>query len=206
MNNKHFIIVIVVLMVVGGFGYIAYFPIGLNNTDSVNMSGFPKSIGEWDSEEAVFSKRVFDSLQTNNFIMRNYKNKNGDVINLYVIYSQGNRSASLPPEIGLRDEDATITDKSVLQVTDCIKVNKLTIEKEMHWELVFYWYKVGGKNTSVYYKQQLKAIIDRMFGKSTSVALVRISTKIENNNREGAEKKLVNFCILIEPFLNKYVP
>jgi EpsI family protein len=170
------------------------------------MEDFPKAIAEWKSEDVLLSKYVYELLGTKNLIMRNYKNKKGETVKLYVVYSQDNRKVSFPPEIELRDEDATITDKSPLKVTDSIKATKLIIEKGSYWELVVYWYKVGGLNTSIYFKQQLKATIDRMLGKKTSVALIRVSTEIENNKQDIALSRIMAFCALIEPLLEKYVP
>jgi hypothetical protein len=49
-------------------------------------------------------------------------------------------------------------------------------------------------------------VIDRMLGKKTSVALIRVSTKIEDNKEGAALNRLKAFCVLIEPLLDKYFP
>jgi EpsI family protein len=145
-------------------------------------------------------------LGTKNFIIRNYKNSSGESIELYVISSQGNWKISLPPELTLPNLEATITDKSPLQITDSIEATRLLIEKEFSWELAAYWYKIGKFNTSIYFSQQLKVAINMLLGKRTPVALIRVSTVMENNKQDIALGRIKAFCVILEPLLNKYIP
>ncbi len=170
------------------------------------MSDFPKTIGEWTSEDIPLSERDHELIETKNLIMRNYKNRGGDIVNLYIIYSQGNRNVSYPPEIRLQGQGETITNKSSVQITNSIEATKLIIEKDISRELVVYWYEAGKLNTNSYLKQQIKIVIDRMFGKKISVALIRLLTEIKNEKEDVALTKIKTFCALIEPLLEKYMP
>jgi EpsI family protein len=206
MNNKHFIIVVLILTVAIIVGYIFYSPLRHSKATGIKMNYFPMSIGEWRSEDTPLPERVYDLLGTKNLIIRDYKNERGDAVNLYIVYSQDNRKVSLPPEVDLQDEDTTITDQAPLKITDLIHVTMLMIQKDASSEAVAYWYRAGGVNTNIYLKQQLKVVIDRMLGKKTSVALIRVSTKIEDNKEGAALNRLKAFCVLIEPLLDKYFP
>lgn len=206
MNDKKFIIVIVILAVTAGISFLAYMPAKFEDSSIVKMADFPKTIGDWTSEDITLSKREYELLETNNLIMRNYTNKNGDKVNLYIIYSQENRKVSHPPEICLQGGGAAITNKIPLQITGSINATKIILEKNAIPELAAYWYKAGKFHTNSYLKQQLNMSINRIFGKKTSIALIRVLTKIEDNKEEAALNKLKGFCKLIEPLLAQYVP
>lgn len=170
------------------------------------MADFPITIGEWTSKDTVLSERTYKLLETRNLIMRNYTNPKGDSINLYIIYSQDNRKVAHPPEICMQGSGATVTNKTSINITDSIKATELIIEKNIAKELVVYWYKVGKINTNVYLKQQIKQVTDKIRGKSSSIALIRVLSNIEGNDKEAALDKIKTFCKLIEPLLEKYVP
>lgn len=206
MSDKKFIVVILVLIVTAGISFFAYMPAKFDDSSSVKMADFPKTIGDWVSEDIPLKKREYELLETNNLIMRNYTNKNGDKVNLYIIYSQENRKVAHPPEICLQGGGAIITNQTTLQITDSIKATKIILEKNTSRDLVAYWYKVGNLNTNIFLKQQLTMSINKLFGKKTSIALIRVLTEMENNNEEVSLDKLKGFCKLIEPVLERYVP
>ncbi len=208
MNNRNFILVVIVLACAACISYCFYFPVRLDTDISVRMADFPKTIGEWVSEELPVSESVYKMLQTRNLIMRNYKNQRQDAVNLYIIYSQDNRKVSHPQEIYLQGEGDTITNKSMIQLTPSIRATKLILDKANSRELIVYWYKVGQSNTNSYLIQQLRMSIDKMLGKKTAIALIRVLAEIDDKDEEGAAalRKIKDFCLSIEPLLEKYVP
>lgn len=205
MNNKNFIIILIILILAGIMGFISNLPSRVTEIDDIKMSDFPKTFGEWDSEDIMFSERVYELLETKNLIMRNYKNKQGDMINLYIIYSQDNRKVSHPPEICLQGGGATVISKSLIQITDSIKAVKLIIENGNFLELVVYWYKAGKLHTNSYLRQQLKTVVDRMSGKKSSNALIRVLMQVKDNRQDEALSKIKLFCTEIEPLLKIYI-
>ena len=206
MNNKNFIITLVILILAGVIGFILYLPSRVTEMDNIKMSDFPKTFGEWDSEDIALSERVYELLETKNLIMRNYKNKQGDIINLYIIYSQDNRKVSHPPEICLQGGGATITNKSPVQITDSTKATKLIIENGNSRELVVYWYNAGEVHTNRYLRQQLKTVVDRMSGKKSSNVLIRVLTQVGDSGQDEALNKIKLFCAEIEPLLKTCIP
>lgn len=205
MNNKNFIIILVVLLLAGIMGFVLYLPLRGTEIDDIKMSDFPKTFGDWESEDIILSERVYEQLETKNLIMRNYKNKHGDMINLYIIYSQDNRKVSHPPEICLQGGGATITNKSPIQITDCIQATKLIIENGDSQNLVVYWYKAGKLHTNSYLRQQLKTVVDRMSGKKSSNVLIRVLMQVRDNRQDEALSKIRLFCVEIEPLLKMYI-
>jgi EpsI family protein len=206
MNNKTFIVVLIILIVVAVFSIISYLPSKFDDANPVRISNFPKVIGEWTSQDVPLDKRVYDLLETDNLIMRDYTNKKGDTINLYIIYSQSNRKVSHPPEICLQGDGAIVVEKSSVRISPAITAAKLILEKKDFQEAAFYWYKAGNTFTSEYLRQQLTTAVDRMFGKKTSVALIRVIAQIKNKDRDSAFSQITSFSRAIEPLLHKNAP
>jgi len=207
MNNKTFLFIALILTVVAVFSLISYMPIKPNAATKISVTDFPKTIRGWISQDIPITERVYELLETKNLIMRNYINKQGEAVNCYIIYSQDNRKVAHPPEICLQGEGATVVDKRAIQVTDSIKATKLILEKSLSRELVIYWYKAGNLNTNDYIKQQLKIVINRMLRKSSSGALIRLTTEIKGDNQDNKALSLIQaFAKQIEPLIQKYAP
>ena len=100
----------------------------------------------------------------------------------------------------------TVADKSQVQLTEDIKATRIFVEKGDVTEMIVYWYKAGDLNTDKYLKQQLKVVVDRVFGKRTSCALIRLSANIQNQSQDAAFNLLRRFAVEIEPLLARYVP
>lgn len=206
MNNKNFIIVVTILAVVVAIGVMSYLPTRFDIGAKIKVADFPKAIGEWVSTDIPLPELDYEILETRNLIMREYKNTKGDSVYLYIVYSEDNRKVSHPPEVCLMGSGATVVDKSPVQITNSIKAIKLLMEKGDNRQLTVYWYKAGNLYTDKYLKQQLKVVLDRMLGRRTSCALIRLSTDIKDNNQEVALGLIKSFAKEIEPLLQRYVP
>jgi len=206
MNNKTFFIVCVILAVVAVVGIIAYLPAREDIGLKVKVSDFPMTVGEWTAKEMPVEESVYQILATRNLFIREYKNKNGDLLYMYVVYSEDNRKVSHPPEVCLMGGGATLVGNTPVQLTLVIRGNKLLVEKGGARDLIVYWYKAGNFYTDNYVRQQLKVVLARVFGKRTAGAMIRLSTDIKNSDEQSAIKLIQSFTSQIEPLLNKYVP
>ena len=207
MNNKTFITVLIILAVVAVFSIISYLPVQFDDSSQVRISRFPKEIGEWSAlQDMEFDARVYDLLETDNFIMRDYKNAKGDTINLYIIYSETNRKVAHPPEICLQGDGATVVDKSLVRISPAINAVQLILEKKDFQEIAFYWYKTNKVFTHNYLFQQIAAPIEKMLGKRTSLALIRVIAPLKDQKTEVVINKLISFSRQIEPLLHQYAP
>lgn len=206
MKNIKFLIIVFIL---AGASYISiksYLPARVDAGLNIQVSNFPMTVGDWTATEVELSERDYEILETRNLFVRDYANSAGESVGLYMVYSEDNRKVSHPPEICLIGSGLTVTKKSVFQVSDSIKAVKLLIEKGDSRELVVYWYKAGDIYTDKYLKQQLKIVMDRMLGKRTSGALIRLSAIIKNDNEEAALNLVKGFCAEIAPLLPQYIP
>ncbi len=207
MSNRSFFIATVILIVSAFIAFSSYLPSRFDSVVQVKVSGFPMVIGEWSATEIPLSERSYQILETRNLFLREYKNKRGDVIYLYVIYSEYNRKVSHPHEVCYMGSGVTIVYKSSLQISDSIRAMRMLIEKGDSRQLVVYWYKAGYLNTDKYLRQQIKIVTERMLGRKVPSALIRIATDIKKNEEEeDALSRIKSFCLLITPLLSQYIP
>ncbi len=206
MNNKSYIIVVVVLIIMTAISLISYIPTRNDITSKIKVSDFPLRVGDWQGKDLPISEQDYAILETRNLFVREYKNKQGDEVFLYLIYSEDNRKVSHPPEVCLLGSGMTITEKSPIKIVDAINAVKILVEKKNVRELVVYWFKAGKLYTDNYLKQQIKIVIDRMLAKRTAGALIRVSTVIKNDDEEEAMRSIREFSEAIVPLLAKYVP
>ncbi|MBU2541254.1 MAG: EpsI family protein [Candidatus Omnitrophica bacterium] len=206
MNNRNFIIIVLILILVVYLSLASYLPTRTDATSNIKVSDFPKEFGEWTSTDIPISENDYAILETRNLFVREYKNKQGQSVYLYLIYSEDNRKVSHPPEICLLGSGMTIVEKDSIQLTSPIKAMKLIVEKEKIPQMYIYWFKAGNVYTDNYIKQQMKIVIDRMLGKRTAGAMIRISTDLKTNDKEEAFKLLKSFSNEISPLLAKYIP
>lgn len=206
MGNRNFIIVLVLLIVVAIIGIFSYLPIRFDTAAKIKVSDFPMTIGEWTATDIPLAERDYQILETRNLFIRDYKNPQGESVILYIVYSEDNRKVSHPPEVCYMGSGASIVSKSTAQVSDSIRATKMITETLQNEQMVVYWYKAGSLYTDKYLRQQLKIVFDRMFGKRTSGALIRISTDIKDNDQESALRLVRSFVQEIEPLLQRYIP
>jgi EpsI family protein len=206
MNNRSFFVVITILAIVSVIGIVSYFPNRFDTGSKIKVAEFPKTIGEWTGTDIPLDEKVYQILETRNLFVRDYKNTSGDTVNLYIVYSEDNRKVSHPPEVCLMGSGMTIADKSSIQITPSIRATKMIVEKADTRELVVYWFKAGNLQTDKYLKQQLKIVTDRMFGRRTSGALIRLSMEIKDGKQEEALALVKEFVREIETLLQRYVP
>lgn len=204
-KNKTFSAVVLILVISGIIGFSFYFSAPVDSKDAP-IKNFPLKIGDWKAEDIPLDERVYDLLETKNLILRDYQDPQGRKINFYVIYSRDNRKVSHPPEICLQGDGGTVVEKSPLKISPAINANKLVMEKKTTRELAVYWYKAGSHYTANYVDQQIRMSWDRLLGKKTSLALIRVIAVVENNNDQEAMSRIREFCALIEPLLAEYAP
>jgi EpsI family protein len=206
MSNRTFFIVIAILLAAALLAVASYLPARTDIALKTNVADFPAMIGEWTSRDLPVDELTYQILETRNLFIREYKNKNADKVYFYIVYSEDNRKVSHPPEVCLTGSGASVIKKTTIQITDNIRANKLLVENVNSRDIVTYWFKAGNLHTDKYLKQQLKTVLDRVLGKRTSNALIRLTAGIKDNNEDVALNLIRSFCREMEPLLDRYIP
>lgn len=204
MDKRNFLIVLLVLIPVS-FISIGSFMSESRMPDPVSVSDLPAKIGAWVGKDIPLDERVYDLLETRNLVMRDYSDPEGNVINLYIIYSRSNRKVVHPPEICMQGEGAIVLSKGFADIGG-IAVNKFILGSDPGKRIVLYWYKAGNWNTTSYLKQQFMVSWNRLCRKKISTAMIRISMPELKTGEQASYTVLARFIRDLKPFLDVYVP
>ena len=213
MNDKKNIYFVAVLLLLGMAGTMAW---GLyfreyREKDTVNIHKFPMRIADWTAVELPLTEDEYAILETHNVVARKYANPDGKRIYLLLVYSQHNRKVSHPPEICYTGSGISIVENQTTRVPlegakIHIIVNRLLLELRGAQQYAYYWFKVGDSYTPSYWKQQV-LIVTKMFrGSSHSSALIRVSSDVISDDKDGAMTNIQQFINLIHPALQEYLP
>ena len=198
--KRHWILSALLLTVVGLVAFRYYQMQGVER-DLRDIRHLPAQVGEWTAADLPVSEHEYDILETRNLVLRDYKNQKGDVINLFLIYSETNRRVCHPPVVcligsGIEVEEAH---KETLTIGGrTLPVNRLIARGGKSDRLVLYFYMVGQDFTEDYVTQQLRWVVKQATGKGVGGAMVRVMVPIT----EGEEAALAE----AKGFLEKLLP
>lgn len=166
-----------------------------NAIDQLDINSLPLQIGDWQGKDLPMEEESYRILETRNIVLREYKNREGKKINLYIAYSETNRSVFHPPEVCMMGSGVAIVDKDIAYVdigNKKIKVNKIYTAKDNYRGLALYCYKTGSTYTEDFYRQQIYFSLGQLLGKQKGGAMIRVSCAL-SNDEEGDAKTLEVF-------------
>ena len=178
--------------------------------DTVNISQFPKKIGDWASSDLPIPEDVYAILETRNVVTRDYKHPNGKEAYLMLVYSQSNRKVSHPPEICYTGSGVSILSNEAIEIPltsgRSITVNRLFVEQGNIQQVMYYWFKVGNTFTANYWTQQILIVWKTLLGQPASSALIRVSVTVTLSGQPKAEETINEFSQTVAPYLFEYLP
>ena len=209
-HDKKFIIILGILVACLLISWNLYFKV-YRQEDTVSIHEFPRTIGEWTSEEIEISEREYEILETRNAFVRKYRNEQGEEVDLFIVYSENNRKVSHPPEICYIGGGVSVLNNvketiALAGKNDTLTVNCLELSLRGERYLSFYWFKVADSFTSNYWKQQILIAIKTLFGSSPSSALLRVSGNTFTGEPDESKRVLKDFVKIIIPQIRIYLP
>lgn len=160
----------------------------------------PLQLDNWTGQDIEVTKDVYEILETDDIIMREYTNPNRNKIYLAIVTAQKNRSSFHPPEIcyaGSNRMDSIQKTKKMIQAdSEQIKVNQLKMKHRKGFTKAYYWFQSGTKKTHNYYEHQFIVFMNLIQGKTSKESMVRISMDAKT---EPEEKIMNNFLNALLP-------
>ena len=176
---------------------------------------FPLKIAGWKGATETLEDNILASLKAEDYIMSDYVNESGEVMNFYVAYyaDQAAGSAAHSPRACIPGGGWLIKELSERQVGDVIvngrplKVNRLLIKKGEYTQVVYYWFQQRGRNITNEWLVKWFLFWDAMTRSRTDGALVRLTAFVTpGQDLADADGRLVEFAEDVMPVLNEYIP
>ncbi|KJC53659.1 membrane protein [Bradyrhizobium sp. LTSPM299] len=172
---------------------------------------FPATIGEWHGQPSLLDPQTERSLAMEDYILSDYSNPNGKIVNLYVGYYASQRTGESPhsPLFCLPGDGWSIIKLEQATYDAEHPINRALIEKNGEKQLVYYWYEERGRwIASEYTTRKWYLLPDAILKNNRSDgALVRLITPILPSELErDADGRLKLFMHDLLPSLTGYLP
>lgn len=177
-----------------------------------SFSAFPSQLGLWTSNRENLPAIVQDVLKADDYFLADFKDANGDVINLYMVYYEKQlRTKALHSPLVCLPGHGWVIEKQVpvdirVDGDNHIDLMKLFIDKDGDKLLVYYWTQQQGKSFSNEFVARATLVADALVNKRTDGGMVRLTTPIRGGNVKQAENTLNNFMQELVPKINGYIP
>lgn len=179
--------------------------------DASPLENVPMRIGGWESRAVALPPAVEEVLRADYNLQREYANRFGDIVWLYVGYygtERGGRPEHTPRGC-YTGAGWGIESSRIVNVTPdgTFRANEYLVERSGEFRLVHFWYRshqrtgiLGGLD------QNIDRLMGRLFENRADGALVRVSTPIPDGNTVAARGRLLSFSSLLDPLLGANWP
>lgn len=176
---------------------------------------FPSEMGDWKGKTGVLEQKILDALDTEDYIVSDYVNEDGDMVNFYVAYydDQAAGSAAHSPRACIPGGGWLIKELAVQEIAGIkmdgkpLMVNRLLIRKGEYAQIVYYWFQQRGRNITNEWLVKWYLFWDSMTQNRTDGALVRLTAFVSPGQDEAvADERLVDFAVTVFPYLSGYIP
>lgn len=177
------------------------------------FADFSMGYAEWQGRRDSLEKIYLDQLKLDDYLMSNYTNDKGDLVNFYVAYYESQRKGasvhsprSCIPGGGWKIAKHQ-TRELVLNDGSNLPVNRLLIQKGSNKQLVYYWFDQRGRSLTNEYAVKWYLFWDALTRNRTDGSLVRAIVSIKpGEDVEVGDETLLNFVNLVNKDLSRYIP
>ncbi len=169
---------------------------------------FPAKIGDWQGNAFLLEPQVEHFLALDDYLLSDYSNSDGKIVNLYAAYYASQRTGKMPhsPLDCIPGDGWSITNFERTSVDDDRPVNRAIIERNGSKQLVYYWYEERGKRITIEYWSKWYLLYDAITKNRSDGALVRLTTAIRPGELEqDADARLRQFILNLGPTLNGFL-
>lgn len=171
--------------------------------NSVNLEVIPHKIGFWDGVDIPMSQDVYDILETDDVVFREYRDESNYPVVVAIIFSDSKRASFHPPEICYIGGGSELMEKKfeklIFNDGSTLNTTKLAIKSDANFVTAWYWFMIGEKKIASYYWQQLSMLKNLFIKKPIQGAMIRIS--VDGNDALGKEKAS-KFAASLMPYLD----
>jgi len=153
------------------------------------LKDFPQQISSWrqTGSDQQLDSETMSVLKASDYLMRDYRNADGQVANFYVGYYATQRDGATyhSPLNCLPGSGWTMSnaDRVSIALPDgrSIIANKYLIQNGEQKELLVYWYQGRGRAVASEYWGKIYTVVDSVFMRRSDGAMVRVIVPIEKS-------------------------
>jgi len=178
------------------------------------FDAFPLHIEQWSGRQLELETKVLEVLRVDDYILRQYQDKHGPPLELYIGYYKSQRQGATyhSPKNCLPGSGWAFLYTGTIYVhvgqppRSPVEINKFVIQKGLDKQLVLYWYQDRGRIITSEYWAKVYMIWDAIRRHRTDGAFVRITVPFTGEDEERAVMLGRVFAETILPLLSEYLP
>jgi EpsI family protein len=177
------------------------------------LDSLPVTLGEWRGRQGtILSTDVLDKLKLKDYVVRDYVDGAGRVLNLYIGYwdTQRNGAVIHSPKNCLPGRGWEPLESSFLTIAlpaphPPITVNRYLIQKDREQQVVLYWYYAQGQAIAGEIPARIAMIRSAFVRNRSDGAILRIISPTYGSTRETSER-LIAYVQALYQVLGDYLP
>ena len=210
-NAKLLSLVVVLLHATLALAFFSRPDVSLPRKD---FAGFPRVIGDWTAvSDQSIDRQSMEILKVDDYMMREYRNSKGEIVNVYVGYFKSQREGKgihsprqCLPGAGWMPQETNVYQLPIsARKPGKAEVNRFIMGKGANRMLYLFWYQGRGRIYADEYWNKVYLITDSITMRRTDGALVRMSNVITTNHEDALKTQLA-FISQIMPLLPEYIP
>lgn len=180
------------------------------------LSAFPMEMLGWKGNRGTIEENIWDRVGAQEYVMINYHNEGGAVLNFYSAYYEYQRKAGdfvHTPRLCLPGAGWYIQENRRRELPlneaagEVLRLNEMVIHKNNSTMLVYFWYQGRGRNFTSEYTAKFFLIWDGLFRRRTDGALVRLIMSVpELGTTLSARATMDQFAVAAARELDSYLP
>jgi len=180
-----------------------------------SFAEFPMQVGDWKGVGAQLEPIVLDTLKLDDYIIADYGNHSGDVVNFYVAYyaSQRKGASVHSPRSCIPGGGWKINELSQHEVEGVsasgvpLVINRVEITKGDDRQIVYYWFQGRSRVITNEYMVKWYLFWDSLTRSRTDGALVRLTANLSaKDDPAEADRQLTSFARDVSGLLSDYIP
>ena len=178
------------------------------------LADLPLEIAQWSGKALEIDPAILRTLKVDDYLMRQYRNAEGEAIGLYVGFYQSQRQGATYhspknclPGSGWSFVTSEKTDLHVVERNGRpVAINQVVIRKGLDKLLVLYWYQDRGRIIASEYWAKIYLVVDAITKNRTDGAFIRITLPLTADDEERILNQGKTFAERIVPLLGAYLP
>jgi EpsI family protein len=179
------------------------------------LSSFPLSSGQWQCvREDQLEKEIQDLLKADDTVSRVYVNPlKKESASLFIAFFKTQRYGQAPhspknclPGNGWDEIASGAIPISVPEWNGPMVANRYVVAHGEDKDVVIYWYQSHNRIVASEYAARFWLVLDAMRYNRSDTSIVRVITRIENNDIDAATQRGVEFVQSIFPDVLKHLP
>ncbi len=200
-------LVIAAVLLAATAAYVQFAPQRAMVLEEAGLAAFPTEVGEWRSSDLRFASVVYDELDADDTLVREYRREDGALVWFVIIYHENERYGAHDPMVCYRAQGWNIDQ------TGLFTLERQDGSFEANWALVreagrermaaYWWYTAGDLATADRDRFLARMASAGIRDNVTFGAFVRVSTPIENGDVDAALALIKGFSEEAQPRLSE---